>query len=439
MKRLRLALQRARHGIKGRLLLLFVLLAAGISVVFVLGMQRLLHNGWQAYARPLVADYADRLAAEIGTPPSAERARAISQRLPVAVRIEGPVVQLDTYEGPRRLQWRPDRHRDDDAEDDSADWGLSRSTADGHRITFTLASPPDALRPRLFGWGTLAALLLMLAAAYATVWRLLRPLQAIGQGVEAFGRGQFTPPIPVQRRDELGELSERINAMAASLHGMLDAKRALLLAISHELRSPLTRARLHAELLDDGPERQGLLRDLGEMRDLIEALLESERLGDTAQGHRALQAEPTDIAALAREAADAAQAQGQAVTLQLDDRIGPVQADPTRVRLLLRNLLANARRHAPDATVPPVLSLQRLPDGRLALGLRDHGPGVPPEVLPRLADAFYRPDAARTRASGGVGLGLHLCRLVAQAHGGELRIRHAQPGLDVAMVWRAAP
>jgi signal transduction histidine kinase len=60
-------------------------------------------------------------------------------------------------------------------------------------------------------------------------------------------------------------------------------------------------------------------------------------------------------------------------------------------------------------------------------------------VLPRLADAFYRPDAARTRASGGVGLGLHLCRLVAQAHGGELRIRHAQPGLDVAMVWRAAP
>jgi len=241
----------------------------------------------------------------------------------------------------------------------------------------------------------------------------------------------------VQRRDELGELSERINAMAASLHGMLDAKRALLLAMSHELRSPLTRARLNTELLDDSPERAALLRDLGEMRDLIEALLESERLGDTAQGHRALQAEPTDIAALAREAAEAAQAQGHAVKLQLDDSIGPVQADPTRVRLLLRNLLANARRHAADATTPPVLSLQRLPDGRLALGLRDHGPGVPPDVLPRLAEAFYRPDAARTRASGGVGLGLHLCRLVAQAHGGELQIRHAQPGLDVAMVWRA--
>lgn len=439
MKRLRLALQRARHGIKGRLLLLFVLLAVGISVVFVLGMQRLLSNGWQAYARPLVADYVDRLAAEIGSPPSAERARAISQRLPVAVRIEGPVVQLDTYEGPRRHYRRADRHSDDDSGDDSNDWGLSRSTADGHRITITLASPPDALRPRLFGWGTLAALLLMLAAAYATVWRLLRPLQAIGRGVEAFGRGQFTPPIPVQRRDELGDLSERINAMAASLHGMLDAKRALLLAMSHELRSPLTRARLHAELLDDSPERQGLLRDLGEMRDLIEALLESERLGDTAQGHRALQAEPTDLAALAREAADSARASGQQPTLQLEDTVGPVQADPTRVRLLLRNLLANARRHAPDATVPPVLSLKRLPDGRLALGLRDHGPGVPADVLPHLADAFYRPDAARTRASGGVGLGLHLCRLVAQAHGGELQIRNAQPGLDVAMVWQPAP
>ncbi len=69
--------------------------------------------------------------------------------------------------------------------------------------------------------------------------------------------------------------------------------------------------------------------------------------------------------------------------------------------------------------------------------MRDHGPGVPAEQLSRLSVAYYRPDSARTRRAGGVGLGLYLCRLVAQAHGGELRIRRAEPGLDVAMVWTA--
>lgn len=428
-----------RHSIKGRLLLLFVLLALGTTAVFVFGTQRLLQTGWQSYARPLVADYVDRLATEIGSPPSIERARAISQRLPVAVRIEGPRVQLDTDEDkPRRRFGGEGRrlHRDPgDENSDASDWSLSRSTADGHQITFSLSAPPDAKRPRLFGWATLGALLLMLALAYASVWRLLRPLQAITAGVEAYGRGQFKEPIAVQRRDELGDLSQRINAMASSLQGMLDAKRALLLAMSHELRSPLTRARVNAELLDETPERQALLRDLGEMRDLISTLLESERLANVGAGHSALQAEATDLAQLARDTA--ATHEGPPVTLQLDNNIGPVSIDATRVRLLLRNLLANARRHAADAGTPPTLYLQREADGQLALGLRDHGPGVPADVLPHLAEAFYRPDAARTRSSGGVGLGLHLCRLVAQAHGGQLRIRRAEPGLDVAMVWAA--
>ena len=142
-----------------------------------------------------------------------------------------------------------------------------------------------------------------------------------------------------------------------------------------------------------------------------------------------------NLAALAREVAET---QGLPLTLQLDESIGPVQADSTRLRLLLRNLIENARRHAPEAPQPPELFLRREDDGRIGFGLRDHGPGVAPEQLPRLAEAFYRPDTARTRSSGGVGLGLHLCRLVAQAHGGELRLRLAQPGLEVAMVWPPA-
>ena len=423
--------RRWRHSLKWRLLTVFLLLALATTGVFLLGMQRVLQGGWQGYAKPIVADYLDRLTQDLGSPPDPARAQALAARLPISVQIAGPQVQFDSH--PQTRRYHPYRDAEGEQEYGAQAWGLVRQTADGHRITFGLAGPLAVDRPRLFGWLTLGALLVLTALAFAYVRKLLKPLDDIGAGVTNFGHGRFDAPITVRRNDELGDLAQRINHMAHSLQGMLDAKRALLLAISHELRSPLTRARINTELLDNTPERSALLRDLGEMRDLITTLLESERL---AQGHQALQAEPTDLAALAR---DAAAAQDQAVQFDLDTTLGPQRVDPQRLRLLMRNLLANAQRHAADAGTPPLLYLRREADGRLALGLRDHGPGVPADVLPQLAQAFYRPDAARTRSSGGVGLGLHLCRLVAQAHSGELRVRHAQPGpgLDVAMVWPA--
>ncbi len=143
-----------------------------------------------------------------------------------------------------------------------------------------------------------------------------------------------------------------------------------------------------------------------------------------------------DLTALVQDVV-ATQFAGRALQLQLDDVGAPRQADPTRLRLLLRNLIDNALRHSTEASEPPQVYLRHEADGRVALGVRDHGPGVDEDQLAQLGQAFYRPDSARTRAAGGVGLGLHLCRLVAQAHGGELRLRRAEPGLDVAMLFPA--
>jgi signal transduction histidine kinase len=436
--RLRAAVHRFRHSLKSRLLALFLLLALAMGVLLLGTLRQALQGGWQGYAQPLVADYVDKLAAEIGTPPDVAKAQAIVARLPVTVRIDGPQVRFDSR--PERYR-KDERHADDN--DDSNDpehgprsWGLARTLADGHVLRFGLVAPPDEQRPRWLGWFAVAALLVITALAYLAVRHLLRPLDAIGAGVAAYTEGRFAQPIAQfapkgrLRDDELGALAARIDGMAGSLAGMLEAKRTLLLAISHELRSPLTRARVNAELLDETPEREALLRDLAEMRDLVATLLESERL---QQGHAALQAAPLDLAALLRTlAAD----EGLALDLGVEPPLTAL--DETRLKLMLRNLVTNARRHAVGASVPPVLFLRPEPDGRWALGLRDHGVGVPQDQLARLGEPFYRPDAARTRSAGGVGLGLHLCRQVAQAHGGELRIRNAQPGLEVAMVWRPA-
>ena len=271
--------------------------------------------------------------------------------------------------------------------------------------------------------------------------RLLRPIRDIGAGVRRLGAGQFEPPIAVRHArhpDELSELAQTVDQMAGDIRQMLDAKRALLLAISHELRSPLTRARLNAELLPEDaatqPTRDALLRDLGQMRELIADLLESERL---ASPHAALQRTPTDLPALARALIDelaVANPLAASVRLQADAALAaPLSLDAGRLRLLLRNLLDNALRHTPAGAPLPELRLRRRAEGVL-IELRDHGPGVPPEQLAQLAEPFYRPDGARQRGTGGVGLGLYLARMVAQAHGGRLLLRNAEPGLLAQVV-----
>jgi signal transduction histidine kinase len=125
------------------------------------------------------------------------------------------------------------------------------------------------------------------------------------------------------------------------------------------------------------------------------------------------------------------------ISLLIDPALPRLPLDATRIRLLIRNLLDNALRHSANAEQPPELSLRALGQG-VQIEVRDHGPGVPEDQLPHLAQAFYRPESARTRATGGVSLGLYLCKRVAQAHGGTFAVRNAKPGLAVLVSLPAA-
>ena len=267
------------------------------------------------------------------------------------------------------------------------------------------------------------ALLVVTGLAFGMIRHMVWPLHALALGAEAFRRGEFSHRVPVIHGDEIGDLAVRFNQMAADIQAMLDGKRALLLAISHELRSPLTRARLHAELVGEGDSRDALLLELAQMRDLITALLESERLGS---GHSALQLSDCDLAELAREQAQ------PGVELHIEPDLPTLRIDRLRVQLCLRNLVQNALRHNDAAHGAVQLSVSRVGEG-VRLTVRDFGPGVPPDALPQLGQPFYRPDEARTRHGGGVGLGLCLCRLVAEAHGSRLELRNAEPGFEVSV------
>ncbi len=426
------------HSLRVRLLTVFLLLAMALAATFTFGMQKALSVGWRVAARPLVSDYVDRLAADIGNPPSIVRAQALTQRLPVSVQISGPVVNWRS--SPQSDMFRHRHGVMNDEWQDGPPRLLSRTTPDGHRIDLGVSVAAWENQPHRVGWFTLGGILALTALAYGYIRRLLRPLDDIRVGAQRFGSGDFAQPIPIRRRDELGQLATDVNTMAGSIHQMLEAKRGLLLAISHELRSPLTRARLNTELLpeegDVAARREALLRDLGEMRDLVTDLLESERLG---QGHAALQLESVNLAELIQEVVHAAAPLArtvQVVDMELAADLPLQQLDRTRMRLLIRNLLDNALRHSADAAQPPAVRLQAATASGgqgVCITVRDYGPGVDDDVLPHLAEPFYRPDSARGRTAGGVGLGLYLCKLVAQAHGGSLSVRNAQPGLEVSV------
>ncbi|MFN4898773.1 MAG: ATP-binding protein [Burkholderiales bacterium] len=431
---------RLAHSIKLRMVLVFLLLAVTMSFVFFTGAKKAFSLGWREAARPLLMDYVDYLAKDImpNGQPSETRALALTKRLPITVQIDGPQVRWASHPDQHQHQWQ--RKSDDDEQD----WQdvLKRTTADGHIIVFGINEESFERRPHLLGYG-LAALLLLTLLAWLYVRRLLRPLEDIGAGARRFGSGDFSQPIPQRSskaQDELSELALTINTMGSDIQRMLEGKRALLLAISHELRSPLTRARLNTELLPEtalvNPHRQALLRDLKEMAELITDLLESERL---ASEHAALQRELLALGPLAQEVmAEVLAHQPKLagtkplISLNADPQLPLIPLDSARMRLLLRNLLENALRHNVNAQYPIELHLRAVGQG-IELEVRDYGPGVPADQLQHLGEPFFRPDTARTRDQGGVGLGLYLCKLVAQSHGGTFAVRNATPGLAVTV------
>ncbi len=191
---------------------------------------------------------------------------------------------------------------------------------------------------------------------------------------------------------------------------------------------------MNAELLPEAGEvaapRDALLRDLAQMRDMITDLLEGERLSGA---HVALQREQVDVVPLVRGLMDS-RSDFAPVQLRLPAQPTWASVDAARLRLALRNLLDNALRHGSLSDAAPLLTLV-VQAGWLVLTVRDHGPGVDEAQLSQLGQAFYRPDVARQRSTGGVGLGLYLARLVAEAHGGSLQLRNAHPGLEATLRW----
>jgi two-component system OmpR family sensor kinase len=277
------------------------------------------------------------------------------------------------------------------------------------------------------------AVLGALAALGLWVVRLgLRPLRRIELTAAAITAGDLSQRVEhPDPQTEVGRVGSALNEMLDRIESSDRRLRRFIADASHELRTPLAAVRAYAELFGRGaatrPEdlersMSGITREAERMSLLVDDLLLLARLDEG----RPLERKPVDLAAVVREAVDAARVVEPERPIELSLEPATVDGDQGRLRQVLDNLLANARAHTPPRT-PVSVVLDRV-DGRAVLTVADRGPGLTEEQADRVFERFYRADSSRTRASGGVGLGLSIVSAVVEAHGGTAEARQTPGG-----------
>ena len=277
----------------------------------------------------------------------------------------------------------------------------------------------------------IAITLLVFLICYAMVQRIFRPIKSIEEGANQIGQGQLEYRIDVKQKDELGSLAEKINQLAVNVQEMLAAKQRLNLGVSHELRSPLTRARLEVELLEDSKIKEDLLNEINAMETIIANLLDSEAIN---YGHKKLKLElfklSDMISQLIQKSGFLADSNIAFIPL---DYAAQVEADKTLFEVMIKNILENALRYNPVEGEPIQIRVEQVED-TYEIKIRDFGPGFSKEDLTKVTEPFYRTGQSRSRQSGGFGLGLYLCKQIVEAHQGTIAIaNHEETGAVVAV------
>jgi signal transduction histidine kinase len=391
--------------------------------------------------------YAELLTKEIGTPPDHDKATRLSDTLKLGIAIRNPngswwfsprvpetvrtrILEREQglappYPGNKRLGTRlpegPSPHPQP-PESAYVHWRKGRMLAvipASNGYTFVYGSR----RKQPWEGSPLEWLLLFggMAGLWFLAWlflrRQLQPVRDLARGVRAVETGNLDARISETGSNELADLAVSFNNMTRSLKERLRARDQLMLDVSHELRSPLTRMRVALEMAEPGVAVDSLHEEVDALGKMVSEILETERLNSNAGS---LNRVPTSLGELLEEKVARFEGQLPGVVLR-EDPVPEVSLDPERMRLVFRNLIENALKHGRESLNPVVVTLRR--EGDLAvIAITNGGATVPEEEQRLIFEPFYRTDRSRS-GTPGYGLGLPLCKRIVEAHGGTISFR----------------
>ncbi len=383
-----------------------VMVATGVSLVVLVALFLLnLIVPYLGTSRRLVSEYTRVMAS---TAPDQETARKLAEDLDLKIRYEGPEGTWETHPGLPSVQEVQGYKR-------WHDFYLAPGAKGGtYLVSWDIGQRMTEAHNRMLWW-LHVFMVAIVFTAYLVIRRSLRPLRSLHEGVTRLSEGELDVVVPNQTRNEFGVLTEAFNQMVRRIRDMVRARDQLLLDVSHELRSPLTRIKVALELLPEGEKRRRIASDIGEMEAMITELLELERLRD---GH-GIRAERQDLMPILHEMAESFQDRPPGVRIAPAPPEVLLEIDGDRIRTVLRNLLENAIKYSLPDSGPVEISVSQDPE-TVTVRVTDDGPGIPETDLANLFEPFFRVDRSRSKKSGGYGLGLSICKRILEAHGGTI-------------------
>lgn len=281
--------------------------------------------------------------------------------------------------------------------------------------------------PWLFTGFVVSASILLVIAVLLCFWivkRLTIPVTEFAQAAKRFGVDVQAPPMAVQGPPEMRQVIEAFNEMQGRLRSLIMDRTQMLAAISHDLRTPITRLQLRIEFLQDSPQYEKAAADLAEMEQMIASILAFAR-----DYVRTEQMEKFDLVALLETACNDLEDTGMAVTYRSDcDRL-PYFGRMIALKRALVNLIENAVKYGECADVSSVVR-----NDKVQIKITDKGSGIPESEMEKVFNPFYRVDASRSPEKSGTGLGMAVARDIIRAHGGEIHLSNGEQGGLVVLV-----
>ncbi len=417
--------RKIRESLFSKILLVFIVSFAFI-IVFSIFSHRIIFRGPRFSHIPRIfIGYSQLIVNDLPAPVDTTRAKIMADSLGVKLRIRTPVYDWASrknlpgfndlaYE--REYQINDATHAGFLKDRRGIAVNITRGTS---HFLFLFVSDREAFTSAAYLQTILlisfSAVIILLV--YFFINWFLKPIRKLHEGVEQIAEGNLDHKIRTRRVDELGQLGDSFNAMTQRIKEMIQARDQLLLDVSHELRSPLTRMKVALEFMEDGTAKNSLHDDIIETETMVTELLETERLKSQYGG---LHQQELNISEVLRETYGEFRDQKPGIRLDIPKQ-AVIRADRERLKIVLKNVISNSLKFSGASEKPVKIKIDEDAEA-LTISVQDYGRGIPESDMPYLFEPFFRVDKSRSKETGGYGLGLNLSKKIMEAHGGSIEV-----------------